>query len=60
MGEKIKILREKAGLSQKQLAARLGIDQSAVARWESGENIPATNRIIPLAEALGCSPGDLF
>ena len=60
MGERIKHLREKAGLSQKRLAEILGIDQSAVARWETGENTPAANRIKPLADALGCTPGDLF
>lgn len=34
-------LRRKAvGLSQEQLAERLGVDRSTVARWESGETLP--------------------
>ena len=32
--------RQKAGLSQSQVAKELGVDQSAVCRWETGENMP--------------------
>lgn len=60
MGEKIRQLREQAGLTQKQLAEAVGVDQSAVARWESGENHPTAERIMQIADVLGCNPGDLF
>ena len=53
-------LREQAGLSQKQLADLLGIDQSAVSLWEQGKTAPTAAKIVLLAEALGCEPGDLF
>ena len=37
---KLKRLRSTLGLSQEQLADRLGIDESTVAGWERGENTP--------------------
>ena len=33
----IKIMRERAGITQKKLADEMGIVQSTVAMWESGE-----------------------
>ena len=36
----IKIMRERAGITQKKLADEMGIVQSTVAMWESGENVP--------------------
>ncbi len=36
----IRRTRRTADLSQRDLAARLGVDQSTVARWEMGETIP--------------------
>lgn len=60
MGAKIRQFREQAGLTQKQLAEAVGVDQSAVARWENGENNPTAARIMQIADVLGCNPGDLF
>lgn len=60
METKIRYYRKQAGLTQKQLAEAVGVDQSAVARWESGENNPTAARIMQIADVLGCNPGDLF
>lgn len=60
MGEKIRQLRERAGLSQKQLAEALGLDQSSVSLWERGITAPTVGTIYRLASVLGCHPGDLF
>ena len=38
---KMKRLRSTLGLSQEQLAQKLGIDESTIAGWERGENTPA-------------------
>ena len=40
LGEVLRALRRKAGLSQEALARRVGASQSAVARWESGDDVP--------------------
>lgn len=41
-----------AGLSQKQLAERIGTSQSAVARMEAGAYRPRVETLLRLAEAL--------
>lgn len=47
-------VRERRGLTQQQLARRLGRTQSMVARWESGEHEFTLGTLARLAEALGC------
>lgn len=58
--EKIRIFREKAGLSQRELASALNISQSAIAQWESGETQPTLDNLRKTADILGVTPGDLF
>jgi transcriptional regulator with XRE-family HTH domain len=53
IGAVLKRLREKAGLSQRDLAARLGIHQPAVARWEAGGVRLPINRIEEIVAELG-------
>ena len=60
MGEKIRQARENAGLSQKQLAEALGLDQSAVSKWETGKSEPVIHNLRRLADILGCRPADLL
>ena len=36
LSEKIYMLRKKSGLSQEQLAEKLGISRQAISKWESG------------------------
>ena len=45
-------LREKRGLSQRELAERLGTTQSAVARLEAGNVSPSLPTLDKVAEAL--------
>lgn len=45
--------RLRAGLSQTELAARMGTSQSAVARLESGDTLPSTKTLLRYAEATG-------
>lgn len=44
--------RAEKGLSQRQLAERLGVHQPDVARMESGEHTPTLERLIKVAEGL--------
>lgn len=46
--------REDLGLTQIEVARRLGSTQSVVARWESGEHEIKTGTLARLAVALGC------
>lgn len=54
-GQKIQALRKGRGLTQEQLAARLGVSRQAVSRWELDETLPDTQNLLPLKEALGVS-----
>lgn len=60
MGEKIKQRREAAGMSQKELAAMIGVDASAISLWENSVTSPKMGNLIKLAELFECKPGDLF
>ena len=51
-GPFLRQLRAEAGLSQEQLAARLGTTQSAVARWERGRGRPRLETLERLAVVL--------
>ncbi|QIG96860.1 MULTISPECIES: helix-turn-helix domain-containing protein [unclassified Bradyrhizobium] len=45
--------RRRAGLSQSELAARMGTSQSTVARLESGQTLPSTKTLLRFAKATG-------
>ncbi len=48
--------RARAGLTQAELAARMGTTQSAIARLESGGRLPSMKTLIRYAEATGTRP----
>ena len=45
--------RMRAGLSQAELAERMGTSQSAIARLESGQSLPSTKTLLRYARATG-------
>jgi DNA-binding XRE family transcriptional regulator len=45
--------RSRAGLSQAELAARMGTSQSTIASLESGQTLPSTKTLLRYAEATG-------
>ncbi|SJZ45263.1 Helix-turn-helix [Pilibacter termitis] len=49
---KIIALRDKAGLTQKELATLVGTSQSAIARLENGDTIPTVQTLNKIAKAL--------
>jgi transcriptional regulator with XRE-family HTH domain len=56
----IKYLREIRGFTQHKLAELLGINQSTVAMWETGESMPRAALLPKIAEILNCTIDDLF
>ncbi len=52
---RIKQLREERGLTQTELAKRLGITRSSVNAWEMGISVPSTQYIVELAEMFRVS-----
>ncbi|MBQ7492665.1 MAG: helix-turn-helix domain-containing protein [Clostridia bacterium] len=60
LGKKIKQLRFKAGLTQEQLAEKLGIAAQSVSKWENAAAMPDITTLPLLAEIFGVSIDDLF
>lgn len=65
MGEnyvsKIAKLREEQGLTQRQIAERLGVDVSTVRNWEKNrDGVKMFVRVARLCELFNCRPVDLF
>lgn len=53
-GERLKSLRERAGLTQAELGKRIGARQSHVHRLEIGEREPTLATAVAIARAIGC------
>lgn len=53
--EKLITLRRREGLSQEQLADRLGVTRQSVSKWESGAVMPELVKLICLSEMFGVS-----
>ena len=61
LGDKIRIRREEAGLSQDELARRLGYkSRSTIAKLESGVNDLTQSKLKLFAEALNTTVADLL
>lgn len=59
-GAKFKEARLRAGLTQDQVAHKMGITNVAVNKWERRSRKPTADRIPQLAAALGCGVNDLY
>ncbi|MBE6115016.1 MAG: helix-turn-helix transcriptional regulator [Erysipelotrichaceae bacterium] len=53
--EKLVMLRKKNGLSQEELADRLGVSRQAISRWELGSTIPDATNLLHLSELFHVS-----
>lgn len=60
IGDKIKIFRTNKGLSQKEVAVSIGIDQAQYSRIESGKVEPTLSSLEKIADALGVKVGEFF
>ena len=60
MGEKIASLRKAAGMTQRQLADRMGVTDKAVSKWERNLSCPDIESIPLLAEIFGISADELI
>lgn len=57
---KLKDLREEAGMTQKQLAERIGNVQRNISNWESGNSQPDLETVVKLAEVFGVTTDELL
>lgn len=59
-GDKLIILRKKNGLSQEDLAEKLGVSRQSVSKWESNNTYPETDKIVQICNLFDCSMDDLI
>jgi transcriptional regulator with XRE-family HTH domain len=59
-GQRLKTLRKAASLSQRELAALIGETHTNVAYWETSGNLPRSDVLLPMAQALGVSVEELL
>ena len=59
-GRKIREARRKCGLSQGQLAERLSVSRSAIAKWETDKGLPDVGNLKILARLLNVSVDHLL
>lgn len=59
LGKRIKEIREKSGLTQQELAERVGIDQRNLSKIECGVTFPSKN-LCEIANALEIEMSELF
>ena len=52
VGERIAELRKNEGISQGRLADMVGVSRQAVSKWENGQSLPDSMKMILLAEIL--------
>ena len=54
-GEKLKTARQQAGFSQEELAGKLSVSRSAVAKWETDKGLPDIENLKAIAKLLNVS-----
>ena len=57
---RIRELREQLGITQRELGARMGVDCTAVTKWETEVALPRARQLPRLAQVLGCSIDELY
>lgn len=60
LADKIIELRKKSGMSQEELAEKLGVSRQSVSKWEGAQSTPDLNRILQLSEIFNVSTDTLL
>ena len=60
IGKFISNLRKEQGMTQAELASKLGVTDRAVSKWENGRGLPDLSFVLPLADTLGISINELL
>ena len=60
LSKNLRELREKRGLTQKDLADKLSLSDKTISKWENERSIPDVFTLLKLAELLDCALDDFF
>lgn len=55
IGKNVRVFRKQNGLTQEELAGRLGVTYQAVSKWENGATAPDISLLPEIAAVLGTS-----
>lgn len=55
----VRRLREEQGLTQEELARRVGVSPPAVSKWERGLAFPSMGKVVKLAEVFGVTVNEV-
>lgn len=58
--EKLKTIRKQTGLSQEQLAEKLGVSRQAITKWETDTGIPDIENLMAISALFGISLDELL
>lgn len=58
--EKLKEIRKNKGLSQEQLAEKIGVSRQAITKWETGKGLPDVENMVIIAEIFKTTLDDLL
>ena len=53
LADKIIELRKKAGWSQEELAAQLGVTRQSVSKWEGAQSVPDMEKVVQMSRLFG-------
>ena len=59
-GQRLREQRIKHGLTQEQLAEKIGVSRQSVSKWEQGISDPSTSNLFALAKLFGVSVEELL
>lgn len=59
-GDFLYTLRKEKGMTQAELASALGVTNKAVSKWETGEAMPETAQLLPIARIFGVTVDELL
>ena len=55
----LELAAKKKGISQENLAEKVGVSRQSVSKWETGETYPEMNNILELCKIFHCNINDL-
>ncbi len=55
LSEKLYVLRKERGLSQEQLAEKLSVSRQAILKWESGQSVPESDKLLAISSYFDVS-----
>lgn len=57
---KLKLMRIKRGLTLEKLSSLSGLNKNTISQWENGQHRPRSDKLKPIADALGCDVEEII